>query len=181
MFQIRYGAKTINPSINLVTRIEMEFPERVYTKDEVERARKAIEFGHIHRLRIVGSQDFKQKVREALKLLKTTGQYNFLRTYIRLIKEINGLTQLREAEAAIWANKYAVEDPVDAASLFVQKAYQMKEYIEGKLYYGGEAELRSTEKRIEFLKKLKEKTKKPEIKKRCEEILKNWRESIYIL
>jgi len=159
----------------------MKFPERVYTKEEVEMARKAIESGHIHRLRIKGSKEFKQKVRTALKLIKTTKQYNFLRTYIREIKEINGLTQLREAEAAIWANKYAVKDPVDAASLFIQKAYQMKEYIEGKLYYGGEAEHRTTQKRIEFLEKLKKKTRKKEIRKRCEEILKAWEESMYIL
>jgi len=159
----------------------MKFPERVYTKEEVEMARKAIESGHIHRLRIKGSKEFKQKVRTALKLIKTTKQYNFLRTYIREIKEINGLTQLREAEAAIWANKYAVKDPVDAASLFIQKAYQMKEYIEGKLYYGGEAEHRTTQKRIEFLEKLKKKTRKKEIRERCEEILKAWEESIYIL
>ena len=159
----------------------MKFPERVYTKEEVEMARKAIESGHIHRLRIKGSKEFKQKVRTALKLIKTTKQYNFLRTYIREIKEINGLTQLREAEAAIWANKYAVKDPVDAASLFIQKAYQMKEYIEGKLYYGGEAEHRMTQKRIEFLEKLKKKTRKKEIRERCEEILKAWEESIYIL
>ncbi len=159
----------------------MKFPERVYTREEVEMARKAIESGHIHRLRITGSKEFKQKVRTALKLIKTTKQYNFLRTYIREIKEINGLTQLREAEAAIWANKYAVKDPVDAASLFIQKAYQMKEYIEGKLYYGGEAEYRITQKRIEFLEKLKKKTRKKEIRKRCEEILKAWEESMYIL
>ena len=161
--------------------IKMKFPERVYTRDEVEKARKAIEAGHVHRLKITGSQEFKQKVREALKHIKTTKQYNFLRTYIREIKEIDGLTQLREAEAAIWANKYAIKDPVDAASLFIQKAYQMKDYIEGKLYYGGEAEHRTTQKRIEFLEELKKRTRKKEVKDRCEEILKVWRESIYIL
>jgi len=159
----------------------MKFPERVYTRDEVEKARKAIEAGHIHRLKITGSKEFKQKVREALKHIKTTKQYKFLRTYIREIKEIDGLTQLREAEAAIWANKYAVKDPIDAASLFIQKAHQMKNYIEGKLYYGGEAEHSATQKRIEFLEKLKNKTRKKEIKKRCEEILKAWEESMYIL
>jgi len=158
-----------------------EFPKRVYTKDEVKKAREAIESGHIHRLKITGSKEFKEKVREALKLIKTTKQYNFLRTYIREIKEIDGLTQLREAEAAIWANNHAIKDPVDAASLFIQKAYQMKDYIEGKLYYGGEAEHRTTQKRIEFLEELKKKTRKKEVKDRCEEILKVWRESIYIL
>jgi len=158
-----------------------EFPQRVYTKDEVKKAREAIESGHIHRLKITGSKEFKEKVREALKLIKTTKQYKFLRTYIREIKEIDGLTQLREAEAAIWANNHAVKDPVDAASLFIQKAYQMKDYIEGKLYYGGEAEHRTTQKRIEFLEELKKRTRKKEVKDRCEEILKVWWESIYIL
>lgn len=161
--------------------MKSEFPQRVYTKDEVKKAREAIEFGHIHRLKITGSKEFKEKVREALKLIKTTKQYDFLRTYIREIKEIDGLTQLREAEAAIWANNHAINDPVDAASLFIQKAYQMKDYIEGKLYYGGEAEHRVTQKRIEFLEELKKKTRKKEVKCRCEEILKAWRESIYIL
>ncbi len=161
--------------------MKSEFPKRVYTKDEVKKAREAIESGHIHRLKITGSKEFKEKVREALKLIKTTKQYKFLRTYIREIKEIDGLTQLREAEAAIWANNHAVKDPVDAASLFIQKAYQMKDYIEGKLYYGGEAEHRTTQKRIEFLEKLKKRTRKKEVKDRCEEILKVWRESIYIL
>ena len=158
-----------------------EFPQRVYTKDEVKKAREAIESGHIHRLKITGSKEFKEKVREALKLIKTTKQYKFLRTYIREIKEIDGLTQLRESEAAIWANNHAIKDPVDAASLFIQKAYQMKDYIEGKLYYGGEAEHRTTQKRIEFLEELKKRTRKKEVKDRCEEILKIWRESIYIL
>ncbi|RLI20790.1 hypothetical protein DRO54_05355 [Candidatus Bathyarchaeota archaeon] len=161
--------------------MKAEFPERVYTKDEVKKAKEAIESGHIHRLKIAGSKEFKEKVREALKLIKITKQYDFLRTYIREIKEIDGLTQLREAEAAIWANKYAVKDPIDAASLFIQKTYQMKNYIEGKPYYGGEAEHHATQKRIEFLEELKKKTRKEEIKKRCEEILKAWRESIYIL
>ena len=161
--------------------MKSEFPKRVYTKDEVKKAREAIESGYIHRLKITGSKEFKEKVREALKLIKTTKQYNFLRTYIREIKEIDGLTQLREAEAAIWANNHAVKDPVDAASLFIQKAYQMKDYIEGKLYYGGEAEHRTTQKRIEFLEELKKRTRKKEVKDRCEKILKVWRESIYIL
>ena len=161
--------------------MKSEFPQRVYTKDEVKKAREAIESGHIHRLKITGSKEFKEKVREALKLIKTTKQYKFLRTYIREIKEIDGLTQLREAEAAIWANNHAVKDPVDAASLFIQKAYQMKDYIEGKLYYGGEAEHRATQKRIEFLEELKKRTRKKEVKDRCEKILKVWRESIYIL
>jgi hypothetical protein len=155
----------------------LEFPKRVYTREEVQKAKEIIDKGYRHRLRVKGSPEFKQKVKQALKLIKTAGYYNFLRTYIRNILEINGLTQLREAEASIWANRYAVENPVDAASLFVQKANHMKEYLEGKLYYGGEAEKRSVEKRIELLKALKEKTQENKIKAECERLLKLWDES----
>jgi len=91
--------------------------------------------------------------------------------------EIDGLTQLRETEAAIWANKFAVENIVDAASLFVQKAYSMKEYLEGELYYGGSAEKRSVAKRIEFLNMLSEKSDDKNVKKECERLLQMWKES----
>jgi hypothetical protein len=126
---------------------------------------------------VKGSPGFKQKVSEILELVKTAGYYEFLRTHIKHITEIDGLTQLRETEAAIWANKFAVENPVDAASLFIQKTSQMKEYLEGKLYYGGPAEKRSVEKRIEFLEALKNKTGKKEVKEECERLLKMWEES----
>jgi len=158
----------------------MEFPNRVYTVDEVKKARELIKKGYKHRLKIKGDTDFKRKVRNALKHLKTTKHYDLLRTYIREIVEIDGLSQLREAEAALWLNKYAVEDSVDAASFIVQKAYQMKDFIDGELYFGGEAELRTVQKRIEFLEKLKEKSRKPEVKKRCEKILKLWTDSMLL-
>jgi len=155
----------------------LEFPKRVYTYEEVKKAKELVDKGCKHRLRIKGNTVFKDKVRQAIKLVKTAGYYDFLRTYIRCIMEIDGLTQLRESEAFIWANRYAVENPVDAASLFVQKAHHMKEYIEGKPYYGGEAEKRSVRKRIEFLKVLKEKTRENKIKAECERLLKFWDES----
>jgi hypothetical protein len=129
---------------------------------------------------VVGSPEFKQKVREALKLVKTAGYYGFLKTYIRGIIEIDGFTQLRESEAVIWANKYAVANPVDAASMFIQKANHMKDYLEGKIYYSWEAERRSVEKRIEFLKALKSKTRKREVKDECERLLASWSESVYL-
>ena len=66
---------------------------------------------------------------------------------------------------------------MDAASLFIQKAYQMKEYLEGELYYGGNAEKRSVTKRIEFLQTLKEKTSEKEIKEECERLLEMWKDS----
>ena len=155
----------------------MKFPERVYTAEEVKTAKELIDKGYKHRLTVKGSLNFKQKVSQTLKLVKTAEYYEFLRTYIKQIIEIDGLTQLRETEAAIWANKFAVENPVDAASLFIQKTNQMKEYIEGELYYGGTAEKRSVEKRIEFLESLKNKSEKKEIKEECERLLKMWEDS----
>jgi len=155
----------------------LKFPERVYTAEEVKTAKELIDKGYKHRLTVKGSLNFKQKVSQTLKLVKTAEYYEFLRTYIKQIIEIDGLTQLRETEAAIWANKFAVENPVDAASLFIQKTNQMKEYIEGELYYGGTAEKRSVEKRIEFLESLKNKSEKKEIKEECERLLKMWEDS----
>jgi hypothetical protein len=155
----------------------LKFPERVYTAEEVKTAKELIDKGYKHRLTVKGSLNFKQKVSQTLKLVKTAGYYEFLRTYIKQIIEIDGLTQLRETEAAIWANNFAVENPVDAASLFIQKTNQMKEYIEGELYYGGTAEKRSVEKRIEFLESLKNKSEKKEVKEECERLLKMWEDS----
>ena len=143
----------------------------------MRRAKSLIDDGYKHRIRIIGSSKFKQSVKEALELTKIASCYDFLRTYIRNIKEIDGLTQLRQADAAIWANEYAIENHVDAASVFVQKASHMKEYLEGKLYYGGQAEKRSDEKRIEFLEILKEKSSNGKIRDECERLLEMWHES----
>jgi len=158
----------------------LDFPRRIYTEKEVIKARELVENGYKHILISEGSLAFKQKVRRALELVKTAGYSDFLRTYIRTIKEIDGLTQLRQADAAIWTNMYAVENPVDAASLFVQKANYMKEYLEGKLYYGGAAEKRSDEKRIEFLKMLEAKSQDRKVREECERILTLWREGHWV-
>lgn len=155
----------------------MEFPKRVYTKKEVKAAIDLIARGYKHELKVEGSPEFKGKVAQALELIKTAGYYDFLRTYIREIIEIDGLTQLRETEVAIWANKFAVENPVDAASLLIQKASQMKEYLEGELYYGGNAEKRSVEKRMEFLEVLKQKIQDENVKAECERLLQMWKDS----
>jgi hypothetical protein len=155
----------------------LKFPERVYTAKEVKTARELINKGYKHSLTVEGSSNFKEKIRQVLELVKTAEYYEFLRTYIRQIIEIDGLTQLRETEAAIWANKFAVENPVDAASLFVQKTNQMKEYVEGELYYGGIAEKRSVEKRIEFLEILKKKSRDESVKEECKRLLKMWEDS----
>jgi hypothetical protein len=155
----------------------LKFPDKVYTAQEVKKAKKLIDQGYKHDLAVEGTADFKQKILRILELVKTAGYYDFLRTYIRQIIEIDGLTQLRETEAAIWANKFAVENPVDAASLFIQKAHHMKQYIDGSLYYGGTSEKQTVEKRIEFLESLKNKTSDKEVRKECERLLQMWADS----
>lgn len=155
----------------------MDFPNRVYTTEEVKIAIKLISEGFKHKIVVKGSQEFKEKVNQILNLLKIAGYYDFLRTYIRQITEIDGLSQLRETEVEIWANKFAVENVVDAASLFIQKTHHMKDYLEGELYYGGNAEKRSVGKRIEFLEQLKDKTEDESIKKECERLLQMWEDS----
>jgi hypothetical protein len=155
----------------------LKFPEKVYTEKEVKRAKKLIDEGYKHDLTVKGTASFKKKVSRILELVKVGGYYEFLRTYIRQIVEIDGLTQLRETEAAIWANKFAVENPVDAASLFIQKAHHMKQYLDGELYYGGISEKQTVEKRIEFLRNLKSKTDDKEVKEECDKLLKMWADS----
>jgi hypothetical protein len=155
----------------------MSFPDRVYTTEEVKSAIALVNNGYKHDLVIEGSTEFTQKVNQALELIKAAGYLDFLRTYVRKIMEIDGISQLRETEVAIWASKFAVENIVDAASLFVQKAYHMKEYLEGELYYGGNAEKRSVAKRVEFLQSLKEKTSDKVIKEECERLLEMWKDS----
>jgi hypothetical protein len=155
----------------------VDFPVRVYTQEEHEQAKHLVDAGYKHQLSVEGDVDFKQKVNRSLELAKTAGCYEFLRTYLREIKEIDGLTQLRETEVAIWANKFAVENTVDFASLLVQKAYHMKEYLEGELYYGGASEKRTVQKRIEFLETLKGTTVNDAVKQECERLLEMWRES----
>ena len=154
-----------------------EFPKRVYTEEEVKKARALIDEGYRHRLKVEGSPEFKMKAEHALKLVKEAEYEDFLSKYIRSIVEIDGLAQLREADATIWANKYTVENPVDAASFFVQKANHMKEYLDGTLYYGGQAERRSTEKRKEFLETLKNNAKDENVRAECVRLLNIWSES----
>jgi len=154
----------------------LKFPERVFTEEEVRRARELIERGYRHRLRVKGSPEFKKSVRDALRLVKTAGYYDFLRTYIRQIVEIEGFSQLHEADSAMWANMPMLVDVVDAASYMVQKAQQMRDYIEGRLYYGtGEAT--AMQKRVEFLEVLMKKSRNRGVKNRCRELLEKWSES----
>ncbi len=154
----------------------MDFPERVYTEEEHKKAKQLVDAGYKHKLNITGDEEFVQKVNQALELTKVAEYYDFLRTYIGEIVEIDGITQLRETEVAIWANKFAVENPVDFASLLIQKAYHMKEYLEGELYYGGASEKRTVQKRIDFLENLKAKSSDSAVKSECERLLEMWRE-----
>jgi len=109
-------------------------------------------------------------------LIKTAGYYDFLRTYLREIVEMEGFSQLRESDAALWANMSMLDDVVNAASYVVQKAQQMRDYVEGNLYYGT-GEIAAIEKRLEFLRTLKTEIKSNEIRKRCEALLKEWAET----
>jgi len=155
----------------------LTFPERVYTQEEVRKAKELIDKGYKHpAIAIIGNPDFQQKAKQALEHVKTADYYDFLRTYICQIEEIDGLTQLYNSGATIWANKYAVENPVDAASVFIQKAVTMREYLELKQYYGGEAEKRSFTKRMEFLETLRSKSSDEKVKAECDRLLKLWRE-----
>ena len=153
----------------------MNFPDRVYTKEEVQQARKLIEDGYKHKLEIKGNSEFIIKIEQVLKLIKTAEYYDFLRTYIRIIRQIDGLSQLREEEAAIWFNIKALDDQIDDAGFIIQKTQQMKDFIEGRLYYET-AEIRAVNKRLEFVETLKQKTTDPEIKKNCEENIAKWKE-----
>jgi hypothetical protein len=155
----------------------MSFPDKVYTRKELKEAKALVDQGYKHSLAVEGQPEFTKKVKEALEYIKTAGYYDYLQTYIRKIVEIDGMTQLRETEVAIWANKFAVDNPVDAASLFIQKAYSMEQYLHGKLYYGGAAEKRSIAKRIEFLGSLKEKISDKEVKEECERLLSLWKDT----
>lgn len=153
----------------------MDFPERVYTKEEVKKARTLVEKGYRHDLKVKGSSQFVAKVEKVLRLIKIAGYMDFLRTYIRVIREIEGLSQLREEEASIWFHVKALDDPVDAAGFIIQKTQQMKDFIEGRLYYET-AEIRAVNKRIEFLEALRDKTEDADIKSECEKQLERWKE-----
>lgn len=157
-----------------------KFPKRIYTEDEVKQARAMIDKGHRHRLRVDGNAVFKLKTKQAIALIRAAGYSDFFKTYIRKIRGIDGLTQLRQSEASIWANEYAVKNPVDAASVFVQKATQMKEYLEGTTYFGGQAERRADEKRIEFLEALSLKSKDKKVVVESQRLIKMWKDSALV-
>lgn len=151
----------------------MGFPKRIYTLEEFAKARKCVEEGYRHSIRIVGSTAFKDRVGEMLKLIRKAGYYDYLRTYIRQIMEIDGVSQLREAEATIWLNSVTVKEVVEGARLIVQKTEQMKDYLSGEKYYE-KGELSTINKSVEFLKTLVRKRLDKKLRRSCEEAIKLW-------
>ena len=158
----------------------MSFPDKLYTEEQLKIARELIAKGYRHDLKIEGSKEFVKKVKDSLKLIEAAGYMDFIRSYIRRIVEKEGFSQLRECELTIWANQYTVADPVEAASLWVQKAEQTRLYIQRMMHVGGEAEARTTAKRIRFLQDLKDRVEDPKLKRSCEEKLRRWRNSILL-
>ena len=149
------------------------FPERVYTQEEVDKARELVQKGYKHSLVIEGSDQFKDKMRQVLELIKVADYYDFVRTYLREIIEIEGFSQLHESDVALWANMSMLDDVVNAASYVVQKAQQMKDYLNGNLYYGT-GEIAAIEKRLEFLRTLQSKSESKEAKAGCIQLLREW-------
>jgi len=151
----------------------MEFPRRIYTVKEFMKARECVEAGHKHRLTVEGSNAFKAKVQRIKSLLRLTDYYDDLRTYIRSIKEVEGMGQLRETEATIWLNTYLVENPVEGARFVVQKTEQMKDYLAGREYYE-KGERRAVKKSIAFLEALGQRRLSEDVKQQCAEALRQW-------
>lgn len=151
----------------------MKFPERIYTVDEFMAARRSIQEGHRHHLEISGSPAFRERVDEVVTLIKTAGYDDFLRTYIRRIAEIGGVSQLREAEATIWLSTYLLKNPVEGARFIVQKAHQMEAYLTGRVYYIL-GERPAVQKSVAFLRELKAHLQDEAMLALCEDVLTQW-------
>lgn len=151
----------------------MSFPERIYTLDEYRKAKVAIGKGHKHRLRIIGDVYFKDLVTRILDFVQVAEYEELLRTYIRQIRQIEGISQLRETDASIWMNTVTAKDSVEGARFVVQKMFQMKAYMEGKIWYLLGESL-AVKESLEFLRMLKERLKDPELRIRCDRVLDAW-------
>jgi hypothetical protein len=147
-----------------------KFPERVYTLEELLKARELIRKGYKHELEVEGSDEFKLKVNTALKMLQTACYLDYLKTYIKSIVEIKGVSQLRETDATIWANIYTVKNSIEAAAYIIEKVKRMKNYIEGEPYSEVE-EIEAVEKSVEFLRALRNNSQEDLVKDRCDEII----------
>ena len=158
----------------------LSFPVRTYTREEVRLARALINDGFRHKLKIFGSREFLTKAKDAIRLVKIADYYDFLRAYIRSIREIDGLSQLREEEASIWTNMYLLEDSVEASSFFIQKANQMKFFLEERVDYGCDGERNAIDSRIHFLRDLEEKSEERKIKEKCRQKIEMWEDSKFL-
>jgi len=158
-----------------------EFPEKLLTEEEIRRALELIRSGYKHELEIRGSEEFREAVEEALGLVEVAGYGDLLRTYIRAIAQVEGFSQLRPEEATIWLNVETLKNPVLAASFLVQKALQMKRYLEGKPFYGHKCEMELSNARYEFVRALREKTTDEKVRKLCDAVLAELDASLYDL
>ena len=155
------------------------FPRRIYTLDEFQKARKSVDEGHKHTLTVKGSESFKKKLETILSLIRKADCYNFLRTYIRSVSEVEGISQLREAEATIWINDYVINNPIEGARFIIQKAYQMRAYLKGEQYYI-KGEKPAIDASIAFLKKLLDRLRSDYMKDLCEESIRQWTEEFVL-
>jgi hypothetical protein len=153
--------------------MHLEFPDRIYTLEEFKKARELIEDGYKHEIIVEGSSSFKKSVRRILTLIRKAGYTDFLRTYIRAITEIDGVSQLREIEATIWLNTNMVTDTVEGSRFIIQKAEQMKNYLAGERHYES-GELSAIKKSLGFLQDLKKKKLSEELQKSCDEAIRSW-------
>jgi hypothetical protein len=151
----------------------MDFPEHIYTLDEFQEARAAIAEGYKHKLVVTGDASFKELIAKILGLIDLAGYDGLLRTYIREIRQIEGISQLRETEASIWLNRVVAEDPIESARFVVQKMLQMQAYIEGRSWYIL-GELPAVQGSIEFMRKLRERLQDPQLISRCDRAIKEW-------
>lgn len=151
----------------------MDFPERIYTLDELKKAREAIAYGHRHKMLITGDPSFQELISVVLSLIELAGYEDLLAIYIREIRQMDGISQLRETEATIWINKLTAKEPIEGARFVVQKMFQMKSYVEGRVWYilGEAFAVRDS---VEFLRKLRERSKETELKKRCDLVIDEW-------
>ena len=109
--------------------------------------------------------------------VKTAGFHDFVRTYIKQIVEIDGFSQLRDDEAAIWVNTPLLANPIEAAGFIIQKAYLMQEFLNGRPHFGGAAEAKSVEQRVAFLRALAANSPSPAVRRECKQMLQRWAES----
>jgi hypothetical protein len=151
----------------------MNFPERIYTLDELKKARVAIASGYKHDLKVVGDTQFNDKISLVIELVELAGYKELLRTYIRELRQIEGVSQLRETDATIWLNPMTLEDPIEGTRFIMQKVFQMKSYIEGAAWYIM-GELPAVRKSIDFLNELRSRLDDEELKAKCSQVIDEW-------